>query len=290
MIIVELFGGLGNQMFQYAAGRDLAHRRGDILVLDTLILESARIPGTPRQFALSRFNIKAVRMRTEEIVLMKVQNGVIYTIVDLGNRRFTRITPPTNVRNVALIGWWQSESHFKESAGLLREDFTFTTVPSSPSVLENVQRIKETESVCVHVRRTDYLTGTGARMGFVGLPYYENALALMSGKIANAHFFVFSDDIEWCKANLRFDAPLVFVDSDADNAESTYGDLYLMSSCKHYIMANSSFSWWAAWLGRHAHKIVIAPAAWYADERRHVRRRENAWSSVDLVPAEWIRV
>jgi len=289
MIIVELFGGLGNQMFQYAFGRHLAAKRGDCLLLDSLILHSKRYSGTPRSFGLDIFNIRGLRLSTEAIV-EKVQNSAVYTIFDIGFQPFHAVTVPPDISNIATVGWWQSEKYFQDSSDILRTEFTFKAPPSHTLLRQYVERLQQNESVCVHIRRTDYLGSVGERMGFVGLAYYEKAISTISSSVSNPQFFVFSDDIAWCKANLHLGVPLTFLELNMDDAHSTFHDFYLMSQCKHYIIANSSFSWWASWLGTFPRKIVIAPAGWYAGERSMRKDETNVWSSKDLIPRDWIRI
>jgi hypothetical protein len=141
------------------------------------------------------------------------------------------------------------------------------------------QNIQATKAVCVHVRRGDYLTPKGQFLGFVGTDYYERAIALLKTKIDAPHFYVFSDDIDWCKQSLRFDSPHTFVETGENGEDTTEQDFQLMTLCRHFIIANSTFSWWAAWKGtRGTDDFVTAPHRWFSGPQR---------SSTDIIPSRW---
>ncbi|MDP1766805.1 MAG: alpha-1,2-fucosyltransferase [Methylotenera sp.] len=181
--------------------------------------------------------------------------------------------------NVYLEGYWQSERYFHEFSNKIREDFTFK-LPFSKQNTEIADRIGKVNALSLHVRRGDYANNskTLATHGLCSLDYYRAAIQLIIKQVENPHFFVFSDDIAWVKNNLKIDFPHLFIDHNL-GAES-YNDMRLMSLCKHNIIANSSFSWWAAWLNTNPQKIVIAPQDWFS----------NKVNVSDLIPHGWIRI
>jgi hypothetical protein len=181
--------------------------------------------------------------------------------------------------NVYLAGYWQSEKYFKEIEDIIRRDFCLKSEPG-PENAAMADEIKGVPSVCVHVRRTDYVTDprTNQHHGTCSPEYYRNAACLVGSQVSNPHFFVFSDEPDWARANLELPVPTTFVTHNG--SEKGYEDLRLMALCQHYIIANSSFSWWGAWLGNSG-GIVVAPKRWFNTEGRDTR---------DLIPAGWARL
>jgi Glycosyl transferase family 11 len=264
MIIVNIFGGLGNQLFQYAAGRQLAEMNHTTLKFDIKNLKKDK----QREYSLHHFNIKEVfctsfdktiikgRERIKKL-LNKDKPGAIYTeqslnfdkkVVELGN-------------NTYLDGYWGNEKYFKSIENIIRREFTI----AQPAVGMNemyIQKIKSTNSVALHVRRGDYVTDkkTNAFHGVCSISYYREAIAYLSAKFSNLFFYIFSDDMPWVRENLEINE--FSVDYVEHNRNHAHEDLRLMYSCKHNIIANSSFSWWGAWLNNYPDKIVIAPEKW----------------------------
>ena len=274
MVIVRLKGGLGNQMFEYAAGRSKALNMRTSLLLDTTFLNDPLIPKlihiTPRSYALDLF-IFQPRFTVLSRLSFALPIPLVWPALSLIAEKFGRLC---DRQTVYLKDYFQDEKYFKDNADVIRNDFTFKN-PLSPEAEKIAADIRSTESICLHVRRWDYVTDPKAAVhhGFVGSgDYYPRAIKLMEEKIKNPHFFVFSDDINWCRENLKISHPTVFVSAGAD-------DMHLMTLCKHFIIANSSFSWWAAWLGNALNKTVIAPKVWYRSQ-----------SSGGLVPATWIQI
>jgi hypothetical protein len=182
--------------------------------------------------------------------------------------------------NLYLDGFWQSELYFSEIRDLLLKEFTFKKAPS-PENAKCLSTIATHNSVCVHVRRGDYVsTETGrTRHGVCSLDYYHAAAAYLEKHVDNLSYFIFSDDPDWVAATLQGLKSMTLVSHNVrkDDAE----DLRLMMNCKYFIIANSSFSWWAAWLGQFEGKIVVAPKRWYVSTTQ---------SEKDLVPQSWIRL
>jgi hypothetical protein len=280
MIIVKLVGGLGNQMFQYALGRHLAHLNNTELKLDTsYLLDRRPRPNVVfRDFDLPIFNIKAEVASDKEVAAFT--GSYTSKLRAYWHHRVTsKVFPPKVVRetspsydpniletedNSYLVGYWQSEKYFKAIEDTIRADFTF----KQPVLRESeplAQAIRQSNSVCLNVRRTDFVTvpSSSETLGFVGSDYYKRAMANMEENMTDLHYFVFSDDLEWCKNNLKTRRPLTFVEHDhAGNKFCNY--LQLMTFCKHFIIPNSTFAWWGAWLSKGEGKTVILPVKWFA--------------------------
>jgi hypothetical protein len=292
MVIVKLIGGLGNQMFQYALGRSLAISRGDRLFLhlealsSSFTIKSAPQP-TARSFGLDVFNIEADITTLEK--LQSERANVIWTVTESGFGFFPEVLSECQIhRNLGVIGWWQSEKYFLANAETISNDFQFKHSYESPYTASIVEEITQSESVCLHVRRTDVLKAEDPK-GPVELGYYARAIEAMREQIPAARVFVFSDDINWCKKELLLPLPTTFVSPETPDQLHPADDLYLMSLCKHFVIANSTYSWWAAWLAKNPEKIVIAPRTWYrADDPAF--KGDSYLKSDELIPSRWIRV
>ncbi|MBI1920672.1 MAG: alpha-1,2-fucosyltransferase [Geobacter sp.] len=292
MIIVKLTGGLGNQMFQYAAGRRLAHFRNTPLKLDLSWFSDFSPMDTPRAYALAPFSIQAEPSTAEETAIVREPKyGMLRQL-------FNKINPsyrPTHIRekrfrfdpstlslpgNVYLDGYWQSEKYFSDIASIIRREFTVRTEPDAPNC-EVAGLIKGCEAVSIHFRRGDYVADakTAAYHGICSVAYYHEAVKLVAARVDEPHFFVFSDDPAWVRENFAIPHPMTVVDHNGP--DQAHEDLRLMSLCRHHIIANSSFSWWGAWLSDNPDKIVIAPRRWFAEKSIDTR---------DLLPEGWVRV
>lgn len=281
MIVVRLNGGLGNQMFQYAAGRSLADRLGTELLFDTRAFAHALALNayTRRAYALSPFQVR-VRLATAEDLndwpVWVVEIGLRLRLVRPLFRRWhfeSAITYDPRVRAlhepVCLVGYWQSERYFVDIADRIRADFTLRQ-PLAGANAGLLELARSNGSVGLHVRRGDFVSLSDAAQvhGLCSIDYYRRAISLVKERCPQCHFLVFSDDPQWARADLPLDPSSVFV---TGNAETPEQDLALMSACKHHILANSSFSWWAAWLGSSIEQLVIAPAPWYASTKLDAR-------------------
>ncbi len=281
MIKVLLMGGLGNQMFQYAIGRSLAITNRDRLVLDTSWFDGA---GNLEKynplytFRLPVFDIR--NFKIDNISFLYLFSYVIagYKVVcetkEMSGRFCPEIYSLRSInKDIYLEGYWQNENYFKGIQNIIRKEF----VPKK----EISEKIDNQKSVSLHIRRGDYVKDENTKKIFavLGLDYYKNAIDLIAKKIGNPEIFVFSDDIPWVKENLKIDLPVRFVENKED-----YEDMWLMSRCQHHIIANSSFSWWGAWLGNNPDKIVIAPKQWFAKEEMEKRK------GFDIVPENWIKI
>jgi len=292
MIVSKIIGGLGNQMFQYAAGRALSLAYGQPLRLDV----SAFIDYSLHNgFELQRVFDCPVEIATEaevrNILGWQYSSVIRWTMARLSMAVFRRdgfIVEPhfhywPELRNVPqdcyLVGYWQSEKYFLDMASVIRDDFTFKT-PLTNRNAELAEQMGQVNAVSLHVRRDDYakIPETNAMHGLCSLDYYQLAIRYISDRIKQPYFFIFSDDIAWVKANLKITFPCQFVDHN--HGIESYNDMRLMSLCQHHIIANSSFSWWGAWLNANPEKIVVAPKKWFANQT-DVR---------DLLPQSWVRL
>lgn len=289
MIIVRLMGGLGNQMFQYALGRRLAHDIGCKLKLDVSNYSEYR----DRSFQLDHFNILAtVATKLElDIVLGRGLGGRVFSyivkcapslcteVIHEKNQRFDRNILVSSRRRY-LYGFWQSEEYFRDIAKIIRNEFTLKE-PVDTFNAGTLNKIQNCNAVAVHVRRGDYVADTHARtiLGPMPKEYYQQAMALIAKQVRDPHFFIFSDDPPWVECNFRLPFPMTIVDHNS--AEWAHLDMFLMSKCKHQIISNSTFGWWGAWLNISRDKIVLAPKVWYRDEN---------YDSRDVIPAGWIRI
>lgn len=279
-------------MFQFAAGRALSLERGLALKLDTAGFTGY---GLHQGFELQNVFGGSIALSSE----VEVRDILGWQAVP-SIRRIVARPAMTWLRRAGFIvephfhywsglsavpndsylqGYWQSEHYFRKFEATIRDDFTF----QSPLGLQNAEwaaHIAGCNAVSLHIRRGDYVANakTHANHGVCSLEYYRSAIRMMGERVAHPEFFVFSDDMPWVQANLQVDAPCHFIAHNR-GAES-YNDMRLMSLCRHHIIANSSFSWWGAWLNARADKLVIAPRNWFANDNR----------TDDLFPAGWVRL
>lgn len=278
MITVKLYGGLGNQMFQYAAGLALALRVGTQLRLDTSWFAVPHKNVTPRDYELSLFpNIQEPcgaffkfyhnhRSGKMQRLIKLFHFDYEISLLDLcyeGNQDWTEYLLSTGKKQHNLFGYWQSEKYFPDQEEPVRHAFDFPELTGKQN-LEFLQRTKYENVVSVHVRRTDYvfINGKYDPSGVVCTKdYYTEASKVIRNKNERKVVFaIFSDDMDWCRENLDFGSEVIYV--DWNKGKQSFRDMQLMSMCSHHIIANSSFSWWGAWLNRSKEKTVIAPAKW----------------------------
>lgn len=283
MIISRLTGGLGNQMFQYAMGRRAAHYARTTLKLDISWFGNIDVSDTIRSYDLDCFNIQATIATKAEIRLYRDNK-----ILRLYNR-FRPYYKKTLIKDyhvfdpkflnigkhAYVVGDWQSEDYFSDIADILRSEFTLKK-PFSPSTQEYSRAIRNTSSVSLHVRRGDYISNPKYKKVYTVLDeqYYARALEYITTHISKPEVFVFSDDLTWVKKHMHFDYPVHYV---GHHEISDPEELLLMSQCKHNIIANSSFSWWGAWLNPNPDTCVIAPRQWYTNQQ----------STEQLIPSGW---
>lgn len=259
-ILVQLTGGLGNQLFGVAAGLGVARRLGLPLALDVSKFFSR---GEIRSGGLDPcelpFRTVGQVSRNGEQVEFKVDGRRIATpVVEEASYRFDPTVAERCANGAHLVGYFQSYKYFENVASEVRTLFRRAPKHGSQGLVLK-QRIADTESVGIHVRRGDYLKSPHFEFhGLCGIHYYERAIEIMREKLPNPTFFVFSDDLDWCRENIRGCDVIFSEDGGSPNV-----DLDLLAGCKHHITSNSSFSWWGAWLGQTAQQSVIAPCPWY---------------------------
>ena len=290
-VVARLNGGLGNQLFQYAAGRSLADKLNLPLKMDLSEFETYKLRG----FELDKFNIEAEIAKPSEISgidthpskLKKYRNRLAihfgYSLSSCAfkeksfcyDQLFEKISQPAY-----LDGYWQSEKYFKTSDAHLRHEINYKGPLDDKNILI-LKKIKIHNSISLHIRRGDYVSNPSAAAvhGVCSLEYYDAAMRFIASHAGQPHFFVFSDDPQWAKENLKMSYPVHFV--EANGPDRGVEDMWLMKSCNHHIIANSSFSWWAAWLNNKPAKIVVAPRTWF---------RDPAINTQDLIPKQWIRL
>jgi hypothetical protein len=282
-VITHLCGGLGNQLFQFAAGRALAAR------LDRpLFVDASDYPRFPlRTFELDHFRAPVRHAPRRYRWFLRAGRTPLAAILPAG-LRVLRIREQTHAFQpwpdvpaslpAFLSGYWQSERYFAEIAATVREDFQVAT-PATGRNAALLAEIAACDSVAVHVRRGDYVSvpAAAAFHGLCGLDYYEAAFERIEAAVSRPRYFVFSDDLPWARGHLRFRHPAVFVDHNATAPPCE--DLRLMAACRHFVIANSSFSWWGAWLSRQpeADKLVIAPRRWFLVPDANLDRTPPSW-------------
>jgi hypothetical protein len=289
LTVVRVYGGLGNQLFQYATGRRVAVANDSALKLDLGWFAG----NTDRRYALAPFRIAAAPATRDDISLFlgrRPQDRLRrqWARLVLGARprrvrpRSTRFEPSILALRgcVYLDGYWQSERYFSDIRRLIREELTVKTELAGRNAAVAAE-IRSTHAVSVHVRRGDYVSRpeTAAVHGTCPLDYYDAAAARVVRSVPDARFFVFSDEPAWAAENLRLARAMTVVDHNGPGSE--HEDLRLMTLCRHHIIANSSFSWWGAWLCDHPDKTVIAPKRWF---------RTDELDPTDIVPQEWERL
>jgi hypothetical protein len=296
MIIVKLMGGLGNQMFQYALGRHLSEIHKVTLKFDQhfLIDRTPRPDFTYRDYELGIFKINESFASVGEVrrfcprgfwPRLWLKLNLIFTNKEIKKEEQDRYYPfDASVlkagSNTYLDGFWQSGEYFKDISDILKKEFQFKESPHA-NIISYLDKIKGSNSISIHIRRGDYVTSKSISNyhGVCSLDYYNNSVKYVAEKIDHPEFFVFSDDIEWAKQNLKINFPHLFIQND--RSVPAYEDMRLMTACKHNIIANSSFSWWAAWLNNNPEKIVVAPLKWFVDPTYNVD---------NLVPANWVKI
>lgn len=300
MIIARLIGGLGNQMFQYATAKHLSIINNTNLLVDlsgfdkTIYTKNA----TWRGFQLTIFKMKVAIATQEDIQavknsapdffeklkyrLMRLKTIPYYRkneIYESGLFHFDKNILKAG-RNTYLVGYWQSPHYFNAIRKKLLEDFQIRELPSEKDY-PFLNELSHKNAVSIHIRRGDYISNPEylKNHGLCPVEYYQQAIEYICSKTAKPVFYFFSDDMEWVKKNLNINHPAVYVGGTPEGKD--HYEMYLMSLCKHNIIANSSFSWWGAWLNTNPEKIVVAPKQWMGDA---------GIDTTDLIPKNWVRI
>lgn len=272
MISVKVSGGLGNQMFQYAIGRKLAEKNKTQLKLDisALLNSLPKKNFTFREFGLGAFQVKYKLNICSRLALLTGLKNIFFIINKVGLIFRNKIRPviiekgqfnfEEKVLDLKdgsyLDGYWQNEKYFLEISDIIRQEFSLKN--QLDVWASNWQKqIISVNSVAIHIRRGDYVNLGLSEI--CGLDYYQRAIELIKSKIEHPDFFIFSDDPKWVGDN--FSGDNIHIVSSIENKSAAI-EMHLMSACAHQIIANSSFSWWGAWLNKNINKIIIAPEMW----------------------------
>lgn len=286
MIVVKLQGGLGNQMFQYAMGKAMAklHESSFALDLDFLLDRKAESPTyTFRSYDLDIWSLQTtIAKQGQEATYQsqsswdKLKSGFktkhIYKEPFFQYDQNALLQQP----DVYLDGYWQSPRYFSSIEQELRSDFSFRYPLALDSQLV-YDKINATDSVCVTIRRDDFLTNS--YHGVCGMNYFNPAIEHMKKQLNNPHFFIFTDDHQWALDHFKLDVPFDIIGIEHNGIQFS-NKLQLMCSCKHFIIPNSTFAWWAVWLSNKVNSMVIAPQKWFTD---------SSIDTQDLIPAHWLR-
>lgn len=288
-----MMGGIGNQMFQYALGYNFKNKFGKQVQFDISFYQQADYSNTTKReleieaFALTGFNkIDELNLNKLSKIANKVKTVFLPYYKHLYvNERYYGFDP--NIfkinSNACLNGFWQSPSYFEGLEKPIREQFFLKKNLSYDAKCYSDLIKASNISISIHIRRGDYLSTYSHIFCNQSPGYYSDGLNYIKQKINSndVMLFIFSDDIEWCKKNVNYPFKTIFVSSAK---MFSYEDMILMSQCNHNIIANSSYSWWGAWLNNNLEKVVICPNAWYKNDKT------NATFTKDLFPASWIRL
>jgi Glycosyl transferase family 11. len=278
MIVMKISGGLGNQLFQYAVGRAIAIQCQVPLKLDVSAYENYKLHNGYR---LDNFNINADIANEDEIFHLKGPSNRLFRILRrLGwlkkNTYYAekqRTIYDASVFMQAsryLDGYWQNEQYFSEIRPVLLQEL-WPNQPLSIYAQAHQTKIQQTHAVSIHVRRGDYLNHP--EIGVLDIDYYKRAVDYIKEKVESPVFFIFSNDLSWCRDNFNFVDDPIFI----EDTQTEIDDLMLMCQCQHNIIANSSFSWWAAWLNSKPDSIVIAPKKWRIDDAENYKYLPSRW-------------
>ncbi|SEG43966.1 alpha-1,2-fucosyltransferase [Algoriphagus boritolerans] len=269
MIIVKFLGGLGNQIFQYVHGRKLADERGTFIASDIHTYSIFR----ERDFILDKFQVKIKHLPRKVInflskpYLKKLDQisaiKLYHHFIEEPQNEFLNLL---SSKNLYLRGYWTWNAYFDDFVENVSQELELKPRFTSKFYLKNKEQVKSVDSVGIHIRRGDYASNTqyNQYFGLTPITYYESAIKLLTDKINNPIFYVFSDDPDWVKSNMHFLSDAVFAEDLCEHQD--YLEFDLLKSCKHQIIANSTFSWWASRLNPNPDKIIIQPKKWYNDQ------------------------
>lgn len=288
MFVFQLMGGVGNQLFQYAAARALSLKRN----IPFKVEFDDPYKFVKRSYNLDFFNLSVEFATKKELAYCKPkkrfekrwwlltgrnpENKLVKEKADyVFDAAFFDIPDGSYV-----TGFWQAENYILSVRDILLKELQPRLAPSEANA-KILQQVAQSNAISLHIRRGDYVTvaHTNSAHGTCDMEYYKKAMSYMASKVNDPVFFIFSDDMTWVKENLPKDYPLVYV--DLNDEKNSYEDLRIMSSCNHHIIANSSFSWWGAWLNNRSNKMVICPTKWTSN---------HLSADIDLIPKSWIKL
>lgn len=308
MIVLNLKDGLGNQLFEYGFAKHLQNKTGDKIVINNYFFDGkkrrsyslyhfkldgeTKVASKPRQLLLTasymcrlffcypktfiKWMTSSARPKSDEIFEYSAKKGMYVHF-----NTFHKFNIPASKRRVKYIyGNYENKAYIEDVLPILRNDFLIIDPPSDKNN-KAAEELRNCESVCVHIRRGDYMDPKWSMLNVCNFDYYQNGMNEIEKKIPNAKFYVFSNthnDIEWIKENYKFRQEVNYIDL----GNPDYEELRLMMNCKHFVISNSTFSWWAAVLSNAENKIVVAPKNWIANES------EGDWEG--LYFDDWIRI
>lgn len=285
-MIVALSGGIGNQLFQYAFGRGYEQRTGEKVLYDTSMLTR----DSNRNFELDQYKIelsiaKGIRPFVSyfcyRLAPRNEKNGVISRLLNIQRETKVFTYQEDFVKNAYLVGYWQNEKYFLNIADDLKKDFVYKK-PLNTEQKELIYKIENENAVAIHVRRGDYLSPQFGDIYYcLDKNYYKKAIEFVRRKVDSPKFYLFSDDIEWCKSEYSDMNDITYIDSKV--SQNQHVDLHIMRQCKHFIIANSTFSWWGAWLSQYKEKIIVAPDNWFRNEKLNCAVKEAILLSATLM-------
>lgn len=278
MVISKIVGGLGNQMFQYAIAKSISRKNNISFCLDLEAFKTYKL----FDYKLDNFNIENYKASISEIKAFNGDSSIYSKIKrELHLSKYFYKEKKRHIfddevfkyKNIYLSGYWQNEEYFIDIKDELINDFK-PIIKMSDYVQKLHDKILKFNSVSIHVRRGDYIKHP--EIGLTDIGYYKSAIDILNSKLSNPVYFIFSNDIRWCKNNFKFLDNYYIVDETDNEIE----DFTLMRGCNHNIIANSTFSWWAAWLNNYVERIIIAPNKWRADTEN-----SSFW-----LPSKWMKI
>lgn len=287
MVMVKIIGGLGNQMFQYAYAKAL-QQKGYEVKIDISVFETYKLHGG---YQLDKYNID-LESSTKDENYKFYKNTFFYKVLRRFGMDFSRRIKEKSLLfdkklleiddNSYLDGYFQCEKYFKDIREVILKQFSIKNQEISNYTKEIKNKILNSQNSCsLHIRRGDFVNSTNINIhGACDIKYYKKAIQYLEEKVENINYFIFSDDIEWVKENLAIENAIYI---DSKEKRIPHEDIYLMSLCKNNIIANSSFSWWGAWLNQNEKKMVIAPKRWFADDKLESQ-------SKDIVCESWVKI
>ncbi len=268
-LIIKLEGGLGNQMFQYAYAKAMEYKFGYDVMFEMSFFNITR--RRTRPYSLNLFNTKPKFLSnpfdiilTRFMFLLNKKHFNVKPMFGLTFRELSSVSYQDDVANIKpntfICGHYQTEKYFKTIEKVIKNDFKFKVEPDEENK-QLIKDIKSKNSISIHIRRGDYLKKRNQQTFYeCSAKYYKRALSYIAKRVENPVIYVFSDDIKWVEENLKIPYEHVYV--NVNSGQKSYEDMRLMSLCKHNIIANSTFSWWGAWLNENPDKIVICPDKW----------------------------